>query len=132
MGRTLITALLLAHNAANALLYPELLPAPTKVLNNLVAAAAAATGDPGVEACSIALAVVSSCGALPGFTDAPEATQAACLCCASQTIELDQYYGSCADYIESNFPGSSTQYSGKSSLYLRLFIARHGTDHDPS
>jgi hypothetical protein len=110
MGRTLITALLLAHNAANAFVYPELFPTPTKVLNNLVAAAAAATGD--VEACSVALGVVSSCGAIAGFTDAPAATQAACLCCASQTVELEEYYSSCADYIESNFPKSSTQYSG--------------------
>lgn len=112
MGRTLFTALLLAHNAANALLYPEILPTPTKVLNHLVAAAAAATGDPGVDACSIALGVVSSCEAIAGFTDAPVATQAACLCCASQTVELDDYYSSCADYIESNYPKSSTQYSG--------------------
>lgn len=103
MGRALVTALLLAHNVANALEIPG---------NFANLAAAAATTDPAVTACSIAYAVIDSCySASPGLSTAAESDAASCYCCHS-TVEIDEYYSSCAAYISASFPRSTTQYSG--------------------
>lgn len=120
MAQRLVAALILAHNAANAFSFPELLPTPTRAFNNIIAAAASATNDPAVTACAIVFSAVDRCASISGLTDAPEATQAACYCCGATTVELDEYYSSCADYISSNSPKSSTLYSGMSSLLTNL------------
>ena len=105
MVALLATALLLgAYHGAGAFEIPG---------NFANLAAAAATTDPAVTACSIAFAVVDSCySATPGLSTAAESDAASCLCCHS-TVEIDEYYSSCADYISASYPKSSTQYSGK-------------------
>jgi hypothetical protein len=103
MGRLLVTTLLLAHHVVNAFEIP----------GNFANRAAAATTDPGVTACSIAFAVISSCqSASPGLSTAAESDAAACYCCHS-TVGLNKYYSGCADYISASFPQNSTQYSGR-------------------
>ena len=103
MNNKLVAALFLAQRAVMAV------DIPANALGNIVAAAT--TTDPGLLACATAFDVISYCAsAIPDFTAAPEATQAACLCCYS-TTELDPVYSSCANYIEDNYPGSSTEYS---------------------
>lgn len=104
MGRTVVAGLLLAHSVASAIEIPG---------NFANLAAAAATTDPAVTACSIAYGVIDSCySASPGLSTAPESDAASCLCCHS-TVEIDEYYSICADYISASYPRSSTQYSGK-------------------
>lgn len=120
MGWTLLTVLFLARSTATGVVYPETLPTPTNFFNNIISAAAAATGDPTVTACSAAYNAVSSCASIPGFTDAPLAAQIVCLCSVSTTVGLGMTYSSCADYISSNYPRSSAQYSG-----MLLELPRH-------
>lgn len=103
MGRTLIAALFLAQHAANAINIPG---------NFANLAAAATTTNPAASACAIAYGVIDACySASPGLSTAAASDAASCLCCVS-TVEVDEYYSSCADYISSSFPKSSTQYAG--------------------
>lgn len=107
MGRTVVAGLLLAHSVASAIEIPG---------NFANLAAAAATTDPAVTACSIAYGVIDSCySASPGLSTAPESDAASCLCCHS-TVEIDEYYSICADYISASYPRSSTQYSAFTGL----------------
>lgn len=118
MAPRLALAVLLLQYTANAFNFPKLNPQPTKVFNHIkVAAVAAAEEDPAITACSIAYYAVSSCAAIDGLTDAPAATQAACICCVD-SVEVDEYYGSCASYIRSNVPRSSDLYSGMHMVRL--------------
>jgi len=111
MAGLLATALLLAvYHGAGAFEIP----------GNFANLAAAATTDPAVTACSIAFAVVDSCySASPGLSTAAESDAASCLCCHS-TVEIDEYYSSCADYISASYPKSSTQYSGECLLIINV------------
>ncbi|OIW28499.1 hypothetical protein CONLIGDRAFT_378966 [Coniochaeta ligniaria NRRL 30616] len=106
MARTVIVALLLAHNVANAIDIP----------GNFANLALAVTTDPAVTACSIAYEVIDSCySASPGLSTAANSDVASCLCCYS-TVEIDEYYSSCADYISASYPRSTTQYSAFTGL----------------
>lgn len=90
---------------------------PVNGLGNIVAAAAAAAAinkDAGLEVCSSAYNAMTYCHDLPGLTAAPEATQAACLCCESST-KIDHVYSSCASFLEEFLETPES-----SSAYLRM------------
>jgi len=112
MARLTLAAILLAHGALANLDIPP--------INNLaIVIAAATTTDPGLLACVTAEAILDACFAQPGFTDAPDASQASCLCCYSGTY-LEPAYSSCASYISVSAPSDTSDYSGKLDHLLLL------------
>jgi hypothetical protein len=118
MGRILLTALVLGYKAASAIQIPDFAnleaTGAIKIPGNFANLEAAATTNPAVTACSIAYEVLDSCiSESPGFSTAPASDVASCICCYS-TIEIDEFYASCAGYIATEYPASTSQYSGTS------------------
>lgn len=100
------------HVAALALAHGAVVMAADLPIHALANINIFATGtDSGLEACNTAFDTLDHCfGEVENFTDLPEATQAACLCCDDSSA-LEPVYENCASYIQDNYPASSTEYS---------------------
>ncbi|KAH8203096.1 hypothetical protein TruAng_002729 [Truncatella angustata] len=96
---------------------PTITPAP--VLGGVLNAAAT---DPGFSACATASNVVVSCSSVLESAGAHEATGSQwhkCLCCSGTTWSpnmFDDSVESCADYIKTDLPGHTSEYSAYSAL----------------
>lgn len=107
MHSKLIASVFLAHKAVMAIDV-----AGVGALADALPAATATGDDPGAP-CNTPFTVISSCVAsITNFDQAPVATQAACLCCYS-TIELADYYSSCASALSEFAPTRTQDLSGR-------------------
>lgn len=113
MHAQLVAALFLAHKAKVPL---DIAPV-NALANGLTTAATATEVDP--APCNTAINAINHCiAAISDFNAAPQATQAACLCCQSST-ELASVYSSCAASFSKYLPASTSEYTSMAKPHVR-------------